>query len=541
MEGNPRVVVVLGVHRSGTSALAGALDLLGADLGHSFIPDNEWNERGHFELAEVIRIDAELLHLMHKTWDCIELPAYTEIAAQAAPLAAAARTFLAGEFSGAALFALKDPRMCRLLPFWQDVFRELHVADSYVIALRNPLSVARSLERRDGFATEKGCLLWLQHMRAAVAGTRGRRAVVVDYDRFLEDPAGEVQRMASHLKLTLRPDVAAALPQHCAKLVDPSLRHGTFDEASLYGDARVPDSVKDLYRALRMVARELSGLAPLAERTAHAKPSGADYPWLARALPHIEDELVRAREGVSALTGQIADARRAHGARDEAEAALREQIARNERDLADERVTIASLAEQLDHARAAADDHLQQIETARANIETLVAELEIARAGAHDQQEQIDAARDHIDALAEEIAIARAAAESHERQIASLAASLEESSRKVTDRERREAALLGDVLRLREEAGMLRGERDALAPALRETQEAAAALSADRDRLVQLERGARERSRLLDGQIIALTADVHALRARDEANTAELARLERTWYGRLARRLARRR
>ncbi len=541
MQGASRAIVVLGVHRGGTSAITGALNLLGVDLGRSFIPENEWNERGHFELAEVIRIDNALLRLAHKTWDCIELPSYAEIAAHAAPLAAQAGAFLAQEFSGAALWALKDPRICRLLPFWQDVFRELHVADSYVIALRNPLSVARSLERRDGFATEKGCLLWLQHMRAAVADTRGRRAVVVDYDRFVEDPAAEVQRMASHLKLPLPPALAAALPQHCAKLVDTSLRHGTFDEATMYGDARVPDSVKDLYRALRMVARELSGLPLLAERTANAKPSGADYPWLARVLPFVEDELVRAREGIGALTEEVAEARRSHGARDEAEAAVRDQLARAERDLADERMTIAALAEQIDQARAAADVHLQQIAAARANIEALVAELDIARAGAFDQQEQIDAARSHIEALVEEIAVARAGAESRQAQIESLVASLENRSRQVIEREQREAALRDDMQRLSEEAGALRNERDALAPALRETQEATAALSADRDRLVQLERGARERSALLDGRITALQADVQALRARDKANTAELARLERTWYGRLARRFARRR
>jgi chromosome segregation ATPase len=223
------------------------------------------------------------------------------------------------------------------------------------------------------------------------------------------------------------------------------------------------------------------------------------------------------------------------------ETTLREQIARAERDLADERMTIASLAEQLDHARVAADDHLQQIAAARENIEALVAELEIARVGAYDQQQQLDAARDHIDALTEEIAVARVGAESRQVQIESLVASLEDRSRQVIERERREAALRNDMQRLSEEAGALRSERDALAPALRETQEATAALSADRDRLVQLERGARERGALLDGRITALQTDVQALRSRDEANSAELARLSRTWYGRLARRLARRR
>jgi predicted nucleic acid-binding Zn-ribbon protein len=383
-------------------------------------------------------------------------------------------------------------------------------------------------------------------MRAAVAGIRGRRAVVVDYDRFLEEPVGELERMATQLKLTVRPEMATDLPRYCARLVDTSLRHGTFDEAALYGDARVPDSVKDLYRALKMVARELAGLPALVERTARAEPSGADYPWLARALPFVEDELVRARAGLAELTAEIAEARRSHAGRDAIEAALREQIARTERDLADERTTIASLTQQLDFARSAAEDHLQEIATARANIEALVGEIDVARAGADIQNQQIEAARSHIEALGEEIAVARAGAEDQQRQIEAaqarieaLVSRIEDASRSAAERARRESELRTDVVRLAEEAGVLRSERDALAPALRETQEAAATIAADRDRLVQLERGARERSALLDGRIAALESDVRATRARDEVNAAELSRLSRTWYGRLARRLAR--
>src|SRR4029434_878422 len=112
----------------------------------------------------------------------------------------------------------------------------------------------------------------------------------------------------------------------------------------------------------------------------------------------------------------------------------------------------------LDHARVAADDHLQQIAAARENIEALVAELEIARVGAYDQQQQLDTARDHIDALTEEIAVARVGAESRQVQIESLVASLEDRSRQVIERERREAALRNDMQRLSEEAGALRSE-----------------------------------------------------------------------------------
>src|SRR4030095_16610789 len=114
MQENSRVIVVVGVHRSGTSALTGALDLLGVDLGRRFIPENEWNERGHFELSEVVRIDSALLHLAHKTWDCIELPPYAKITAHAGLLATEARKFITEEVSSSALWGVQAPLMCPL-------------------------------------------------------------------------------------------------------------------------------------------------------------------------------------------------------------------------------------------------------------------------------------------------------------------------------------------------------------------------------------------------------------------------------------------
>ncbi len=540
MHDKSRVIVVLGVHRSGAGVLAGALDLLGVNLGRRFLHDNEGNGRHRFELTEVVRINDELLRLSGKVWDCIELPPYADLAAHTGPLIAAAQKFLAEEFGETALWGLKDPRMCRFLPFWQQLFAKHGATDAYVLVLRNPLNVARSLEQRDGFATEKSCLLWLSHMRAALAGIRGRRAVVVDYDTFIEAPANELERVAAQLGLAVPPDVKAGLAERCAQLVDPALRHARIDEVTMYADPRVPDTVKDLHRALKLCARELAALPSLAERTARAERGGADNPWLARVVPLLEDEIVRARDDLAKLAAQVAEAHRQHASRDDTETALRALAAGAERDLADERVTIASLAQQLDSARESAQAHLDEIAAARANIEAVVAELEAARANAELQEQQLEAARAHIELLDDEIARTRSIAESRQREIERLAASLEASSRDMAEREQREATLRNDVVRLDEETLTLRKERDGLVPALRQAQDVAGAVGADRDRLLLLERSARERGALLDGRITALESELAVLRARGEVDAMELAGLTRSWYGRLARRLARR-
>ncbi len=358
--------------------------------------------------------------------------------------------------------------------------------------------------------------------------------------------------MCDDVSFPLKPD--AAQRRSAIDVIQPELKrqqHGGAQKASRETLASRLDTVlEDGYGKLVALSPGKDPRGVVEALTVAARPAlaAAVPPWLAEELAATQvlgqrhaAEICSARQRIEELAGEVKNARTAHAVRDQIEAALRDQVARAERDLSDERNTIASLVGELDRARAVADDHQQQIASARANIETLLDELDVARAGALDQERQLDAARSHIEALGEEIATARRGAESRQLQIESLVASLEDTSRQVVERERREAALRSDMQRLSKEAGALRNERDALAPALRETQEATAAISADRDRLAQLERGARERSALLDGRIAALQSDVHALRSRDEANTAELARLQRTWFGRLARELARRR
>ncbi|HEX9302354.1 MAG TPA: hypothetical protein VF959_08405 [Casimicrobiaceae bacterium] len=487
-----------------------------------------------------MRIDDQLLRLSGKVWDCIEVPPYAEVATRAAPLAAAARKFVEEKFAKAALSGLEDPRICRLLPFWQQVFSDLGVGDGYVLVLSNPLNVARSLKHHDGFSTEKSCLLWLSHMRAAVAGIHGRRAVVVDYDNFLEDPRIQVERIAARLGLTIRLDVIDELPEHCARLVEPAPRRATIDEATMYAEGSVPDTAKDLFRALKLCARDLAALPSLADRTARTAISGAEYPWLARVVPFLEDELVRVRDRLAAMAEQIADARLLHAQRNEAEAVLREQAARMQRDLADERMTIASPTQEVDAARAALHDHENEVVAARTNIEALVVELEAARAAADFQQQQVEAARVQIELMGEDIAGACASAgarqqevETAQRRIEDLVVEIETAARDATEHAERVAALRNDVICLNEQVDTTRNE-------LRQSREVAATVAADRDQLVQLERSARERNALLDGQIATLKSEMAAVRARGAADAKELAVLARSWYGRLALRLVRR-
>ncbi len=554
------------MHRSGTSALTGALAKAGAFPGAHLMPQTADNPQGYWECAPVVRFNDRLLTQVGARWDgVVPLPDGWTTLPAVETRRPEALGIIGAEFAEARLAVLKDPRMCRLLPFWLEILADADYAVSCVLMVRRPAEVAASLARRDQFAPEKSLALWLAHLVEAERGSRGLPRTIVSYDALLADPEGTFSRACDDVSFPLKPE--AAQRKAAVDVVRPELKrqqHGTQKPSRETLASRLDIVLEDGY--VKLVAlpsgKDPRGAVETLAAAARSALAAAVPPWLAEELAATQmlgqqhaAEICTAQRHLEELAGQVDAARAAHSARDQLEAALRDQVARSERDLSDERTTIASLVAEIDMARVAADDHQQQIasaranidalvgelETARASIDALLGELEIARAGALDQEQQLDAARSHIEALGEEIAVARRGAESRQLQFESLVASLEDTSRQVVERERREAALRSDMQRLSEEAGALRSERDALAPALRETQEAAAAISADRDRLAQLERGARERGALLDGRIAALQSDVHALRERDKANTAELARLSATWYGRLARRLARRR
>ena len=249
-----RVIVVLGMHRSGTSALTRGLAVLGVGLGDCFLPPMpEVNAKGFWEDAEILGLNIELLAALGCAWD---VPGFVDAEAFAGPEMAAlferAVALLARRLDAHPLFGFKDPRLSRLLPFWQRVFAALGVEVGHVIALRNPLSVAQSLLRRDRMPLQLGYILWLEHMVSAVRGAKGP-AVVVDYDRLLADPQGQLERVARALALTApAAGSAAVLDYH--QFLDAGLRHHVNREEDALADSLVPVAVERAFGLLSDLA-----------------------------------------------------------------------------------------------------------------------------------------------------------------------------------------------------------------------------------------------------------------------------------------------
>jgi hypothetical protein len=160
------------------------------------------------------------------------------------------KSVLAGEFGHARLAVIKDPRMCRLMPFWSSVFREANWSVRPVLQLRSPLEVALSLNRRDGIPSGSGCLLWLRHVLDAEAGTRGTRRAVVDWNDFLSDPRRTLQRVGDQLGVVWPQWSDGALAE-IDEFVSADMRSQRASDSDLQAHPAMNHLVREAYAAVR--------------------------------------------------------------------------------------------------------------------------------------------------------------------------------------------------------------------------------------------------------------------------------------------------
>lgn len=221
-----RAIMVLGMHRSGTSAVTRCLNLMGVDLGNKLLPAVEGNNtKGFWENAEVVAVHESLLAALGRSWcDARPLPK-TWLASKAAQEAAVRiADLIQTGFGNSTLWAVKDPRLCRFVPLWRKVLADLGIHASALLVVRHPAEVAGSLKRRDGLPEELSQLAWLEHFAEAEMGSRGLPRSIVSYDGLLSDWRGELTRAAADMDIDW-PISATEAERAVAAFLDRGERH----------------------------------------------------------------------------------------------------------------------------------------------------------------------------------------------------------------------------------------------------------------------------------------------------------------------------
>lgn len=254
-----KIIIVLGMHRSGTSAITRALQTMGVNLGNSLMPSSLGNnDKGFWEDIDFNALNIEILNMLGSDWHHVAPIAFSDqVKLRKQGYFLRAVDLLRSKVFDVPVFGFKDPRVAKLLPFWKEVINHCQYDVCFVMSLRNPLSVVKSLAKRDNFYPEKSYLLWLEHVINSLSVTVGEKRVLVDYDLLMKFPDRELARIARGLNFDIDP---AELDKYKSEFLDEKLQHTVYTQNNLDLDASCPSIVREIYTALWEVASDLRGL-----------------------------------------------------------------------------------------------------------------------------------------------------------------------------------------------------------------------------------------------------------------------------------------
>lgn len=221
-------LLVLGMHRSGTSALTRLLNLHGAVLGDDLLPAGFDNPSGFWELREAVAIHERLLAGLGMAWDDPRpLPPQWEDTDAARRASDEIGALIDRTFAGEALWAVKDPRLCRFAPLWAQAMRARGIEPHAILVARHPAEVAHSLQTRDALPAAVGRLLWARYLVDAVTGSDDMPRTLLRYSDLLQGWRGAIAGIEHVLGIELRHD--AAIDAAADAFVVPQMRHHVID------------------------------------------------------------------------------------------------------------------------------------------------------------------------------------------------------------------------------------------------------------------------------------------------------------------------
>ncbi len=245
----PTAICILGMHRSGTSSITRAINLLGADLGEETKisgtgPDNPL---GFWEHQDIVDFHIRLLDHFKRTWDTVApLPDHWHQSESVKPFKAELARLVKDQFAGHVHWVWKDPRTCLFMPLWREVLGDLGIKLVCVFMMRNPLDVAKSLNQRESIAPDRALGIWFNYDVMALQDTTGLPMVVVNYDTFIASWEPELHRCAPIIGLDW-PANEQALKLAMNEFIRPDLRHNRSTATDLQG---APAPVRELYQML---------------------------------------------------------------------------------------------------------------------------------------------------------------------------------------------------------------------------------------------------------------------------------------------------
>lgn len=225
------ILLVMGMHRSGTSAMARLLNLMGAHIGEDLISANkEINGDGFWEYQSVVAYNESVLADLGRSWYDTQsnsteawwcAPSWQE---KKIELKSLLQSLVSEEHSQ---YVIKDPRLCLTYPMWDEVISELGWQHHCFLMVRDPREVALSLLKREGFSIDTSYLLWKKYFESAVKFLNYAPHLIFPYNALISNPLLTAELIATHLpelntqafesnKSTIELEVSTRLKHHTA-------------------------------------------------------------------------------------------------------------------------------------------------------------------------------------------------------------------------------------------------------------------------------------------------------------------------------------
>ena len=237
--------VVLGMHRSGTSSVAGALAVLGARAPITLMPPKSDNPLGFWESERIANFNEEIFSAAGSSWlDWGPLDPTVFTGAHAEHFRSASRWLITSEFNGAETIVLKDPRICRAYPFWRAALKDTGYRPLVISPIRSPEEVAASLSARNGTPRPLALRLWLRHVLDAESASRGQPRHLMAWADFISGWRSQIDLMTQRLC------APPLLPSDNETVVDAFLDPNLHRQRITDETAQTPTLIQRAYAAL---------------------------------------------------------------------------------------------------------------------------------------------------------------------------------------------------------------------------------------------------------------------------------------------------
>lgn len=314
-------ILVLGMHRSGTSAATRVLNLLGANLGSDLLSAQADNPHGFWEHTRAVDIHENLLTALGRSWhDVREMPeGWLDLPASQRAVDEIV-AFVTEEFDGSPVWAVKDPRMCRFVPLWLRALERMGMRASALIVVRDPREVAQSLLARDRWTPARSYAMWLQHFLESYRATTGVPRAMISYDELMSDAVGAMSRAGVAMSVTWPRPMEDAQADIEAFIKPGERHHHAHHDADKAGSGEVPPLLRELFQRSCAIADGQADWATLDELDAQYRDASSLFSRVLGEFVSERNELNRiALERLEHINGLMHANQMVEGRREELE------------------------------------------------------------------------------------------------------------------------------------------------------------------------------------------------------------------------------